>query len=255
MDDHVITNGTNSSTSMMGIKLWAFAIFSSFLLYSLIANIILFIVLYKNESISVNRTFTYVSLQLIICSFISYIPQVAIVLPETLYEDLFNEYKTSFIYRFGIFTQIFAFFAVLIFLFLLALTRYVFFNLSRLNYIFTGTTMHLIAAFMWLVVAILTISDMHFCEQEFNGTRLQWIRKYDGSRMGSQLKVRLLERYNQIPSANLPFGNHSRSSPLAEFNDRNNLNDLSVHSSFEANRARVEASLKLNNEPQFMRRI
>uniref|UniRef100_A0A2K6VMV1 Uncharacterized protein n=1 Tax=Onchocerca volvulus TaxID=6282 RepID=A0A2K6VMV1_ONCVO len=71
----------------------------------------------------------------------------------------------------------------------------------------------------------------------------------------TQERERLLERYNQIPSANLPFGNHSRSSPPAEFNDGNNLNDLSVHSSFEANRARVEASLKLNNEPQFMRRI
>uniref|UniRef100_A0A8R1TMK8 G_PROTEIN_RECEP_F1_2 domain-containing protein n=1 Tax=Onchocerca volvulus TaxID=6282 RepID=A0A8R1TMK8_ONCVO len=189
MDDHVITNGTNSSTSMMGIKLWAFAIFSSFLLYSLIANIILFIVLYKNESISVNRTFTYVSLQLIICSFISYVPQVAIVLPETLYEDLFNEYKTSLIYQFGISMRTFSFFAVLMFAFLLALTRYVFFNLPRLNYIFTGIKMHLIAAFMWLFVAIITISDMHFCKQEFNGTRLQWVRKHDGSRMGSQLRL------------------------------------------------------------------
>lgn len=65
---------------------------------------------------------------------------------------------------------------------------------------------------------------------------------------------RLLERYNEIPSTNLPFVNHSSSS-VTEFNDESNLNIVSVHSSFEANRARVEAILKRNNEPQFMRRI
>uniref|UniRef100_A0A0R3RWH0 Uncharacterized protein n=1 Tax=Elaeophora elaphi TaxID=1147741 RepID=A0A0R3RWH0_9BILA len=71
----------------------------------------------------------------------------------------------------------------------------------------------------------------------------------------NQERQRLLERYNQIPSINLSSINHS---PLlvTEFNDDgSNLNNTSAHSSFEANRARVEAILKRNNEPQFMRRI
>ncbi|KAL3995574.1 putative integral membrane protein [Acanthocheilonema viteae] len=70
-----------------------------------------------------------------------------------------------------------------------------------------------------------------------------------------QERQRLLERYNQIPSANLSSVDHS-SLPVTEFSDDgSNLNDIAVHSSFEANRARVEAILKRNNEPQFMRRI
>ncbi|EFO15045.2 hypothetical protein LOAG_13470 [Loa loa] len=71
----------------------------------------------------------------------------------------------------------------------------------------------------------------------------------------NQERQRLLERYNQIPSPNLTFLDQS-SIPVTEFtDDESNLNNLSDHSSFEANRARVEAILKRNNEPQFMRRI
>ncbi|CAG9535988.1 unnamed protein product [Cercopithifilaria johnstoni] len=71
----------------------------------------------------------------------------------------------------------------------------------------------------------------------------------------NQERQRLLQRYNQIPPANLQLIDHT-SLPVAEISDdRNNLNNISVHSSFEANRARVEAILKRNNEPQFMRRI
>ncbi|VDN02361.1 unnamed protein product [Thelazia callipaeda] len=67
----------------------------------------------------------------------------------------------------------------------------------------------------------------------------------------SQERERLLERYNQIPPpSDISIINRS---PLALTwsNEANN----EVYSSFEMNRARVEAILKRNNEPQFMRRI
>ncbi|VDM13666.1 unnamed protein product [Wuchereria bancrofti] len=70
----------------------------------------------------------------------------------------------------------------------------------------------------------------------------------------NQERQRLLERYNQIPSiVNSQFINHS-SLPVTEFND-DESDDENVNSTFEANRARIEALLKRNNEPQFMRRI
>ncbi|KAK6104802.1 hypothetical protein QQG55_17710 [Brugia pahangi] len=69
----------------------------------------------------------------------------------------------------------------------------------------------------------------------------------------NQERQRLLERYNQIPSVvNSQFVKQT-TLPVTEFNDESNVE--TVNSTFEANRARVEAILKRNNEPQFMRRI
>ncbi|KAM3718355.1 Uncharacterized protein ACO02O_10314 [Dirofilaria immitis] len=107
---------------------------------------------------------------------------------------------------------------------------------------------YMIASIIWIIANIIVYKRQK--QKLENGNKANIFNQ-------TQERERLLERYNQIPSvSNLPFNNnYSSSSPMEELNDCNNLNDISIHSTFEANRARVEAILKRNNEPQFMRRI
>uniref|UniRef100_A0A0M3IRB5 Transmembrane 9 superfamily member n=1 Tax=Ascaris lumbricoides TaxID=6252 RepID=A0A0M3IRB5_ASCLU len=67
-------------------------------------------------------------------------------------------------------------------------------------------------------------------------------------------RERLLQRYNEIPSAEstLIENDISEVSPI-----RNSISVIPMNhvSQFEVNRAKVEAVLKRNSEPQFMRRI
>ncbi|KAL3995519.1 hypothetical protein ACH3XW_26135 [Acanthocheilonema viteae] len=158
---------------MVIAKFLATTLFSLLLLYSIIGNTALLIILHKDRNIFLNRTFVYICLHLIICAFISYIPQVTIILPETVNEDLFSEYKKSYIYRIGLSIGTFCFFAMLQFTFLLALSRCIFFILPRFNNIFTGIKMHVIMAFTWLLAAFVTIFEMYSCMNEFNGANLE----------------------------------------------------------------------------------
>ncbi|KAM3719860.1 Retrovirus-related Pol polyprotein from type-1 retrotransposable element R1 [Dirofilaria immitis] len=69
------------------------------------------------------------------------------------------------------------------------INRYIFFNLPQFNYIFAGIRLHLIVAFIWLLIAMITIPEMHFCKLEFTGTRLEWTRKCNTSSIHWKFKV------------------------------------------------------------------
>uniref|UniRef100_A0A0R3RKU4 G_PROTEIN_RECEP_F1_2 domain-containing protein n=1 Tax=Elaeophora elaphi TaxID=1147741 RepID=A0A0R3RKU4_9BILA len=94
---------------------------------------------------------------LIICAFINHIPQLLIVLPETLQESLLSKYNESFAYRLAASTGSFFFLTFEAFMFLLALTRYVLFNLPNLKPVLTF--------------------EMHSCVTKFNGANLEWKTK------------------------------------------------------------------------------
>ncbi|OZC06422.1 hypothetical protein X798_06592, partial [Onchocerca flexuosa] len=154
-------------------KYVAVVLFSLFLLYGIVSNVLIAII-FCSRKILYNRAFILITFQLVICSFLNFIPQVTIVLPEMLKTKNSDENNTMWIHSIFATIDTFSFISMLHFAFLLAINRFVAINWKKFNGFFQSIKFHLLLACVWLSVLVISLLEFHYCIKTFNASNLQW---------------------------------------------------------------------------------
>uniref|UniRef100_A0AAF5PRC3 G-protein coupled receptors family 1 profile domain-containing protein n=1 Tax=Wuchereria bancrofti TaxID=6293 RepID=A0AAF5PRC3_WUCBA len=123
------------------------------------------------------HSFIVIVSQIIICQFINFTPQITIVLPKILLSKN-SSYgsRTEWINRTFATINVFSFYDILCFSFLLTLNRFVAIILPKCNVLFESTKLYFVLFFAWLIVFALTFVDFYYCTRSFQVSRLRWIR-------------------------------------------------------------------------------
>ncbi|EFO19979.1 hypothetical protein LOAG_08513 [Loa loa] len=156
-------------------KYTAVLLFVIFLLYGIVSNILLAIVFCRRRDNHYSREFIVIGSQLIISSFMAFIPQMVVVLPEIL-----RTKNSSFADQMIWINRIFAtfatipFFAILYFSFLLTLNRFVALILPKCYIVFEAARLYFLIAFVWLSVLANTAVDIYYCTRRFNVLKVSW---------------------------------------------------------------------------------
>ncbi|VIO90074.1 Uncharacterized protein BM_BM14232 [Brugia malayi] len=123
------------------------------------------------------HSFIVIVSQIIICQFINFTPQITIVLPKILLsKNSSYAYKTAWINRIFATINVFSFYDILCFSFLLTLNRFVAIILPKYIVLFESTKLYFVLFFTWLTVFALTFVDFHYCTRSFQVSTLLWIR-------------------------------------------------------------------------------
>ncbi|EFO16515.1 hypothetical protein LOAG_11992 [Loa loa] len=159
------------------LKYVAFLLFTIFLLYGIISNILLAIVFYRRQDNHYNLEFILIASQLIICNFIAFLPQVIVVLPEMLQakNSLYAEQTIWINQTFSAFNN-FSLFAILHFSFLVTLNRFVVLILPKYSALFKSAWLYFVIIFVWLSTLVNSTVDFYYCIRSFRVSNLSWIR-------------------------------------------------------------------------------
>uniref|UniRef100_A0A0R3RNJ5 G_PROTEIN_RECEP_F1_2 domain-containing protein n=1 Tax=Elaeophora elaphi TaxID=1147741 RepID=A0A0R3RNJ5_9BILA len=128
----------------------AIVLFSLLVLYGIVSNILMGIVFFRGRGSLYSRAFFLITYQLIICSFLNFLPQVIIVLHEILQNKTSDAYKITWSHNIFATMNTFSFFATLHFTFLLTVNRFVAINLPNFNAFFASVKFYFVIAFVWL---------------------------------------------------------------------------------------------------------
>ncbi|VDM12061.1 unnamed protein product [Wuchereria bancrofti] len=160
----------------MTIKYTVVLLFSLSLLYSMISTVLMAIVCCNRDNLY-GHSFIVIVSQIIICQFINFTPQITIVLPKILLSKN-SSYgsRTEWINRTFATINVFSFYDILCFSFLLTLNRFVAIILPKCNVLFESTKLYFVLFFAWLIVFALTFVDFYYCTRSFQVSRLRWIR-------------------------------------------------------------------------------
>uniref|UniRef100_A0A0R3R6M8 G_PROTEIN_RECEP_F1_2 domain-containing protein n=1 Tax=Brugia timori TaxID=42155 RepID=A0A0R3R6M8_9BILA len=183
-------------------KYVAVILFSLLLLYGIASNVLLMVVYCIHNNIY-SRTFIHITYQIIVCSFLNFIPQMTVVLGGILWDKNFdNKYFSLichhfyylFIYLFvylfinpdmsirihRIFAAMdtFTFFATLHFTFLLAINRLVVICFPKFNAFFESIKFYFLISFLWLLsfdnILAISLTEFHCCIKTFHVSNLHW---------------------------------------------------------------------------------
>uniref|UniRef100_A0A0R3RJP7 G_PROTEIN_RECEP_F1_2 domain-containing protein n=1 Tax=Elaeophora elaphi TaxID=1147741 RepID=A0A0R3RJP7_9BILA len=161
----------------MVAKYIALLLFIIFLLYGFISNILMGVVLFhRRRENYYSYEFILIAIQLIICNFTTFVPQMVVVLPEML-QNKNNSCPNETTWMNQTFSTLntFSIFSVLHFSLLLALNRFVALILPKYYAFFESTRLHLIIAFVWLSSLVITTADYYYCTRRFHVQSLSWI--------------------------------------------------------------------------------
>uniref|UniRef100_A0A8R1U079 G-protein coupled receptors family 1 profile domain-containing protein n=1 Tax=Onchocerca volvulus TaxID=6282 RepID=A0A8R1U079_ONCVO len=151
----------------------AIILFSLLLLYGIVSNILLIIV-FCTRDIPYSRAFICISSQLIICTFLNFIPQVTIVLFGIIATKNTKAHETTPIHSILIVMNTFYFFSMLHFTFFLAVNRLVTMNLPKFNAFFESSKFYFLIVCMWLSALVMSFTEFHYCFKTFNVSNIQW---------------------------------------------------------------------------------
>uniref|UniRef100_A0A8R1U183 G_PROTEIN_RECEP_F1_2 domain-containing protein n=1 Tax=Onchocerca volvulus TaxID=6282 RepID=A0A8R1U183_ONCVO len=154
-------------------KYVAIILFSFFLLYGIVSNALIAII-FCSRNIHYSRAFILITSQLIICSFLNFIPQVTIVLLEMLKTKGSDANKSTWTHSIFATINTFSFFATLHFTFFLAVNRLVAINLPKFSAFFESGKFYILIACVWLSVLVISLTEFHYCIKTFNASNLQW---------------------------------------------------------------------------------
>ncbi|CAG9530069.1 unnamed protein product [Cercopithifilaria johnstoni] len=174
-----------------------------FLLYGIISNTLMTIVLFcRGKENRYSHGFVLIAIQLIICNFMAFLPQMYLVLPEILQTESNSHENTKAWISIAFSTcKSFSLFVILHFSLLLAVNRFVALILPKYNAIFESTRLYFITAFMWLILLALQTADSYYCTRKFHVWNLCWARNCVKSN-GVQLWLRIRDIWKlTIPNA------------------------------------------------------
>ncbi|KAL3995174.1 putative integral membrane protein [Acanthocheilonema viteae] len=163
-------------------------LFSLFMLYGAFGNILMAIVLCNRDN-SYSRSFILITLQLIICDLLTFLP-VIVVLPIILQAKSNSDvHQTTWIIRTSSTLKPFTFLSLLHFTLLLTLNRFVALILPKYNAFFESAKLYFIIVFMWFSALVFSIVDFYFCTRSFSILKLDWTKNC--TRQSSEIFLRL----------------------------------------------------------------
>ncbi|VDN84928.1 unnamed protein product [Brugia pahangi] len=171
-------NGANTTSifdirdeKYMTAKYTVVLLFPVFLLYGIISNILMAIVCFSRGNLY-GRAFILITLQIIICNLISFIPHMIVLLPEILLTK--NSLYSSKIWINRVFSTIntSSFYAVLHFAFLWTLNRFLSIIFPKFNVLFESTKLYFLIIFFlvcqrWFIHLIWKPSTAQSCHAKF----------------------------------------------------------------------------------------
>ncbi|EFO17361.2 hypothetical protein LOAG_11138 [Loa loa] len=108
-------------------------------------------------------------------TFVSFIPQVIIVLVELLkIKNSSHSRNKTWIYNIFATMDSFSFIGTLHFAFLLTVNRFVAMNLPRFNVFFETVRFYFLIAFVWLSVFVPSLTEFLYCDKTFVVSNLEW---------------------------------------------------------------------------------
>nr|CRZ22129.1 Bm1109 [Brugia malayi] len=120
------------------------------------------------------RAFILITLQIIICNLISFIPHIIVLLPEILLTK--NSLYTCKTWINHLFSTIntSSFYAVLHFGFLWTLNRFLSIIFPKCNAFFESTKLYFLIIFVWLTAFAISFADYYYCSRSFEVSTLLW---------------------------------------------------------------------------------
>ncbi|KAL3995170.1 7 transmembrane receptor (rhodopsin family) protein [Acanthocheilonema viteae] len=156
-------------------KYVAAVLFGLFLLYSITTNLLMAVIFCRRRDNLNSRPFVLITYQLMICSFLSFIPQVTIVLFEMLNTKSSSDSRMkTWIYSMFVTINTFSFTGTLHFAFLLTVNRFAAVNSPNFNAFFESVKFYFLIAFVWLSVLVLSLAEFFFCTKTFVTSNLRW---------------------------------------------------------------------------------
>ncbi|KAL3995171.1 7 transmembrane receptor (rhodopsin family) protein [Acanthocheilonema viteae] len=175
-------------------KYVAAVLFVLFLLYSITTNLLMAVIFCRRRDNLNSRPFVLITYQLMICSFLSFIPQVTIVLFEMLNTKSSSDSRMkTWIYSMFVTINTFSFTGTLHFAFLLTVNRFAAVTSPNFNAFFESVKFYFLIAFVWLSVLVLSLAEFFFCAKTFAVSNLQWsanCTKYTPESSETFLKIR-----------------------------------------------------------------
>ncbi|VDN92853.1 unnamed protein product [Brugia pahangi] len=158
-------------------KYVAVILFSLLLLYGIASNVLLMVVYCIHNNIY-SRTFIHITYQIIVCSFLNFIPQMIVVLGGILWNKNFDTDMSIRIHRIFAAMDTFTFFATLHFTFLLAINRLVVICFPKFNAFFESIKFYFLISFLWLLsfdnILAISLTEFHCCIKTFHVSNLHW---------------------------------------------------------------------------------
>uniref|UniRef100_A0A8R1Y407 G_PROTEIN_RECEP_F1_2 domain-containing protein n=1 Tax=Onchocerca volvulus TaxID=6282 RepID=A0A8R1Y407_ONCVO len=146
-----------------------------FLLYGIFSNLLMAITFCSRDNIY-SPAFILISLQLIISSFGLFLPEIAIVLPELLRNNISEMHQTTWDMHVFLFLKPFSIFSSLHFTFLLTLNRFVTQISPKYNSFFESVKLYFLLSFVWLSIFAITALDFYYCTTRYHISNLRWER-------------------------------------------------------------------------------
>ncbi|KAL3995175.1 7 transmembrane receptor (rhodopsin family) protein [Acanthocheilonema viteae] len=175
-------------------KYVAAVLFVLFLLYSITTNLLMAVIFCRRRDNLNSRPFVLITYQLMICSFLSFIPQVTIVLFEILNtKSSSDSHMKTWVYSIFVTIDTFSFIGTLHFAFLLTVNRFVAVNSPNFNAFFESVKFYFLITFVWLSVLVLSLAEFYFCTKTFAVSNLRWsanCTKYTSESSETFLKIR-----------------------------------------------------------------
>ncbi|CAG9530127.1 unnamed protein product [Cercopithifilaria johnstoni] len=157
----------------MSKKYVATILFSLMLLYGIVGNILLTTVFCSRNSMY-SRPFIFIAIQIIICSFLNFVTQIIIVIPEIVKKKISYSYKPTLIQRIFASIDTASFFGILHFTFLLTVNRFVVICSPKYNGIFESIKLYFLLICVWFSVLGFSVTEFNYCIKSFNVPILQW---------------------------------------------------------------------------------
>ncbi|KAK6104686.1 putative integral membrane protein [Brugia pahangi] len=123
----------------------AVVLFSLLLLYGIVSNVLLMVVFCSRDNLY-SRAFIIIASQIIVCSFLNFIPQATIVVLKIVRNKNFG----TWIYRIFSVLSTFSFFVSLHLTFLLAMNRLIAIRFPKFNAFFKSMKFYFLLIFLWL---------------------------------------------------------------------------------------------------------
>ncbi|KAK6104692.1 7 transmembrane receptor (rhodopsin family) protein [Brugia pahangi] len=147
----------------------AVVLFSLLLLYSIVGNVLLMVVFCSRDNLY-SRAFIIIASQIIVCSFLNFIPQAAIVVLKIVRNKNFG----TWIYRIFSVLSTFSFFVSLHLTFLLAMNRLIAICFPKFNAFFESMKFYFLLIFLWLSGFVISLVEFHYCIKIFNVSNFKW---------------------------------------------------------------------------------
>ncbi|VDK86542.1 unnamed protein product [Litomosoides sigmodontis] len=164
-----IRNNSNTVSKYVAI-----VVFSFFILYGIVGNLLLATVIRCREN-HYSRAFIFIISQLIICNLTVFFLQLVYIVPGILgFGSSLHEHVAFWSHHVFVNVERLCFVAILQFTFLLAVNRFVVLILPKFDVWFESKLLFMIGL-LWLSALAITISHTYFCTTRYHVSTLSWI--------------------------------------------------------------------------------